>query len=323
MTNKRHVLWVALGLVIVIVRVGLVAPVARASDGTLPLAGPVVGSFDPPRERWNAGHRGVDIAGSPGGEVVAPAAGVVSFTGVVAGREVVVVDHGGVRSTLEPVEALVSQGERVAAGQVIGRLASGHACAASACLHWGLIRGEEYLDPLSLLGRPEVRLLPESAATAVSERAQARARAVDAAGGDGLGAALGGGVLLRPVNARVTSPFGPRLHPIFREWRLHAGVDLSAPCGTPIRAAADGVVTHAGFDSSGGWRLIIDHGLVEGVRLTTSYLHAEGWVVRPGARLVRGQVVGTVGSTGWSTGCHLHFSVKADGRQVDPEPWVA
>ena len=139
-----------------------------------------------------------------------------------------------------------------------------------------------------------------------------------ASGGVADGPLDAGGVLMRPVAGRVSSGFGRRFHPIFHEWRLHAGVDLSAGCGTPIRAAGDGRVSHVGYDASGGWRLIISHAPHKGRSLQTVYLHAQGYSVRPGARVTRGQVVGTVGSTGWSTGCHLHFSVKLAGNHVDP-----
>ena len=290
---------------------------ARASDGVLPVAGSVVTPFAPPAERWGSGHRGVDIAALAGSAVSAPDAGVVTFAGLVAGRPVVVVDHGGVRSTLEPVEAGVGVGTRVTRGQQVGVLVTGHDCPADVCLHWGLLRGEQYLDPLSLMATDAIVLLPDGAAAGVRQRAAAREAAAAA-----IGAAQGSGILQRPVAAPITSPFGLRFHPIFHEWRLHAGVDLSAPCGTPIRAADDGVVTHAAYDSSGGWRLVISHGSVDGATLATSYLHAQGYSVRPGQAVTRGQVVGTVGSTGWSTGCHLHFSVKVDGRHVDPQQWI-
>ena len=296
-------------------------PPAWAVDGSLPVAGPVVRGFDPPEVRWGSGHRGVDLEAPAGADVRSPADGVVSFVGVVAGRPVVVIDHGDVRSTLEPVEGSVAVGARVGRGDVVGMLVAGHACPAASCLHWGLKRGDEYLDPLSLVTAGQVRLLPDDATAAVRERARQRAAALAALGAGG--GALGSGVLARPADGAVTSRFGMRFHPIFHEWRLHAGVDLSAPCGTPIRAAADGVVTHAAYDASGGWRLVIAHGSLGGVDLQTVYLHAQGYSVRVGTTVTRGQVVGSVGSTGWSTGCHLHFSVKADGRQVDPEPWLA
>lgn len=312
--------WWAGLVVVVVVAVG-VPVTASAAGGVLPVPGPVVGSFDPPEERWGAGHRGVDLAAAPGASVVAPAAGVVSFVGMVAGRPVVVVDHGATRSTLEPVTATVAVGARVAAGEVVGSLVSGHPCAATSCLHWGLKQGADYLDPLGMLGGPEVRLLPDAAAGGVRQRAAAREAAARAATAS-LAPPGGTGPLSRPAAGRVTSVFGPRFHPIFHEWRLHAGIDLSAPCGTPLHAAADGVVSHQGYDSSGGWRLVIDHGSVDGTSLQTVYLHAQGYTVRAGERVSRGQVVGAMGTTGWSTGCHLHFGVKANGRHVDPQPWL-
>ena len=130
--------------------------------------------------------------------------------------------------------------------------------------------------------------------------------------------AIGGGVLGVPVAGRRGSPFGPRFHPIFHEWRMHEGVDLQASCGTPIRAAANGVVRSVSYDSSGGHRLVISHAS----GLTTHYLHAQGYRVHRGQKVKRGQVVGRVGSTGWSTGCHLHFGVKVNGRLVNPAAYL-
>jgi murein DD-endopeptidase MepM/ murein hydrolase activator NlpD len=94
--------------------------------------------------------------------VLAAGAGVVRFAGVVAGRGVISIDHpGGLRTTYEPIVAAVRAGDRVMPGDVIGRLSAGHpGCPAPACLHWGLLRGGRYLDPLSLLGLGRVRLLP-------------------------------------------------------------------------------------------------------------------------------------------------------------------
>jgi murein DD-endopeptidase MepM/ murein hydrolase activator NlpD len=128
-----------------------------------PVAPPdVVRRFDPPPRPWLSGHRGVDLAAAPGAEVRAAGAGTVVFAGTVAGRGVVSVQHpGGLRTTYEPVTATVHTGETVAAGQVLGTLDAGHpGCPAAACLHWGLRRGEQYLDPLALLGLGRVRLLP-------------------------------------------------------------------------------------------------------------------------------------------------------------------
>jgi murein DD-endopeptidase MepM/ murein hydrolase activator NlpD len=127
-----------------------------------PVDGAVTRPFDPPPNRFGAGPRGADLAAAPGSPVRAAGDGVVVFAGMVAGRPVVSVDHaGGLRTTYEPVAASVGAGQPVARGAVLGTLAAGHAgCPVAACLHWGLRRGEVYLDPLSLLGPPEVRLLP-------------------------------------------------------------------------------------------------------------------------------------------------------------------
>jgi murein DD-endopeptidase MepM/ murein hydrolase activator NlpD len=124
----------------------------------------VVRRFDPPPQPWLPGHRGVDLAAAPGAAVRSAGPGTVAFAGMVAGRGVVSVDHpNGLRTTYEPVEPSVAAGSAVAAGTPIGVLAAGHAgCPVDACLHWGLRRGEQYLDPLLLLGFGRVRLLPLS-----------------------------------------------------------------------------------------------------------------------------------------------------------------
>jgi murein DD-endopeptidase MepM/ murein hydrolase activator NlpD len=121
----------------------------------------VIERFDPPDSPYGAGHRGVDLLGLPGQSVQAALAGTVTFAGTLAGRGVVVVDHGATRTTYEPVDPTVAVGTGLAAGDVIGILQTGLShCFPRTCLHWGLVRGEEYLDPLSLLGFAPVRLLP-------------------------------------------------------------------------------------------------------------------------------------------------------------------
>ena len=121
----------------------------------------VVRAFDPPEVVWGSGHRGVDLLGSAGQSVHASLAGTVTFAGRLAGRGVVVVDHGATRTTYEPVTASVDRGTTVARGAVLGRLESvGSHCPPRTCLHWGWKRGEEYLDPLRLVGLGPVRLLP-------------------------------------------------------------------------------------------------------------------------------------------------------------------
>lgn len=140
----------------------------RSTDRAWPVGGPggVLGRFEPPAKVWAAGHRGVDLAAAPGVEVRAAAPGVVAFSGLVAGRPVVTVSHPGsgsppLRTTYLPVTGTVPVGTAVGAGQTIGLLApDGRHCAGHDCLHWGLLRGNHYLDPLALFGVGAARLLP-------------------------------------------------------------------------------------------------------------------------------------------------------------------
>ena len=282
----------------------ITAAPGRAFGSVRPVPGPVVRFYDPPAKDWLPGHRGVDLAAAVGTPVRAAAPGRVSVAQVIAGRGVVTIVHGEVRTTYEPVKARVRVGEQVGAGDVIGTVQAGHCPAA--CLHFGLKRGDEYLDPLTeSAGR--VRLLPSSALALARKLAAERAAA-------GRFSGSGSGLLLNPVGGAIGSPFGRRFHPIFHEWRMHEGVDLHASCGTAIRAAADGTVRSVSYDSSGGHRLVIAHA----GRLTTHYLHAQGYRVHRGQKVSRGEVVGRVGSTGWSTACHLHFGTKLNGRLVNP-----
>jgi murein DD-endopeptidase MepM/ murein hydrolase activator NlpD len=160
-------------LLVAVLCLALLAPAAalaepsstepRAAFGW-PLAGPpqVTRVFEPPAGPFGPGHRGVDLAAAPGASVLAAADGVVAFAGMVAGRPVVSIDHAdGLRTTYEPVDPSVAAGQAVARGSPIGTLLAGHAgCPAAACLHWGVRRGETYLDPLALLLAVRVRLLP-------------------------------------------------------------------------------------------------------------------------------------------------------------------
>lgn len=130
-----------------------------------PLAGTphVDRAFEPPVTDYGPGHRGVDLRASVGSPVLAAGAGWVSYAGLLAGRGVLAVTHpGGLRTTYEPVVASVSVGDQVAQGEVLGTLSTGHAScrAGTTCLHWGLRRGDAYLDPLALVVAGPVRLLP-------------------------------------------------------------------------------------------------------------------------------------------------------------------
>jgi murein DD-endopeptidase MepM/ murein hydrolase activator NlpD len=145
-------------------------PAAVAPPGAVPAlwGWPLAGSptvsrpFDAPPTPYAAGHRGADLLGAVGQPVLSAGAGVVAFAGTVAGRPVVSVQHaGGLRTTYEPVQPVVAAGQPVARGSPIGVLVAGHpGCPVQACLHWGLRRGDVYLDPLLLLRPPRVRLLP-------------------------------------------------------------------------------------------------------------------------------------------------------------------
>jgi murein DD-endopeptidase MepM/ murein hydrolase activator NlpD len=130
----------------------------------------VLRGFFPPAQRWSVGHLGVDLAALPGQAVRAAGDGVVSYAGPLAGRGVVAIVHGELRTTYEPVVPSVTVGARVRAGSVIGSVASpsGH-CGASSCLHWGLLRGTEYLNPVLLVRGPS-RLLPLGTPGLVSRR---------------------------------------------------------------------------------------------------------------------------------------------------------
>jgi murein DD-endopeptidase MepM/ murein hydrolase activator NlpD len=142
------------------------------------------------------------------------------------------------------------------------------------------------------------------------------------AGGGGGGPIHSGGFLDYPVNGPVTSPFGWRIHPIFGYRSLHDGVDFGVACGTPIHAAAAGTVLQRYFQTAWGNRVIIDHGFHHGVGLATITNHMIApAIVAPGQHVRRGQVVGYVGTTGWSTGCHLHFTVMQNGTAVNPMNW--
>lgn len=129
---------------------------------TWPVDPPVVVRwFEPPPLRWLPGHRGVDLAAGVDTAVRSAGDGVVTFADTLVDRGVVVVQHGSLRTTYEPVKAVVEVGEGVSRGQLIGRVSpdGGH-CAPRECLHWGLRRGTAYLDPLLLLGTGRVVLVP-------------------------------------------------------------------------------------------------------------------------------------------------------------------
>jgi murein DD-endopeptidase MepM/ murein hydrolase activator NlpD len=124
----------------------------------------VLRAFDPPEKPWMSGHRGVDLEATRDGvPVTSPESGIVSFVGVVVDRPVITIDHGGgLRSSFEPVDSPLTAGTLVAKGETIGTLQPGH-CGSLACVHWGVRRGEAYVNPLEFVTdlRPSI-LLPVS-----------------------------------------------------------------------------------------------------------------------------------------------------------------
>jgi murein DD-endopeptidase MepM/ murein hydrolase activator NlpD len=122
------------------------------------------------------------------------------------------------------------------------------------------------------------------------------------------------GMMGLPVAGRVSSSFGMRMHPLLGFLRMHKGIDIGAPWGSPIRAAMDGIVASAGRNAGYGnfVKLLHDGGLA------TGYGHMSRMAVAPGSRVQAGQVIGYVGSTGLSTGPHLHWEVWRNGASIDP-----
>jgi murein DD-endopeptidase MepM/ murein hydrolase activator NlpD len=230
--------------------------------------------------------------------VRAVAAGRVVFAGSVAGVGVVTVEHGGERSTYQPIDALVGVDDTVSAGDALGRLrATGSHCA-TACLHLGRLEGEWYLDPLDRLGTAShVRLVDPDGPVPAPPVGPS-----------------GDGTLRRPVGGPITSPYGQRVHPVTGQHSLHDGTDFGAACGTPVRAAGSGTVVDRSGGGPYGNRVTVRHG--DG--LETSYNHLSSQSVSVGQRVTTSTVVGRVGTTGLSTGCHLHFMVRRHGRLVDP-----
>ncbi|MFB8134383.1 M23 family metallopeptidase [Streptomyces mirabilis] len=141
-------------------------------------------------------------------------------------------------------------------------------------------------------------------------------------GSSGSGAASA--VLAPPLTSLVvTSPFGIRQHPLTGVTKLHTGVDFAAPQGAPVSAARQGQVVFAAMTKAYGNRIVIDHGTIGGKRLETTYNHLSALQVTSGQSVDAGTVIGFVGSTGLSTGPHLHFEVLVDGTYTDPMPWLA
>jgi murein DD-endopeptidase MepM/ murein hydrolase activator NlpD len=121
-----------------------------------------------------------------------------------------------------------------------------------------------------------------------------------------------------PVEGRISSPFGQRQHPTSGENQFHSGVDIAAEPGHPLRATGEGVVSFAGWSGANGNLVVIEHG----AGFSTFYAHNKMVAVRTGQRVKRGDVIGYVGSTGNSTGPHVHYEVWLNGKSVNPEIYL-
>ena len=130
------------------------------------------------------------------------------------------------------------------------------------------------------------------------------------------------GILNMPVDGPVTSPYGWRIHPIYGYWGLHDGTDFGADCREPLWAVASGRVLEEYYSEVWGNRLYLDLGNFNGKNVTVIYNHMSSYKVGVGEHVSRGDTVGRVGTTGWSTGCHLHFTLMVNGNPVDPMPWI-
>jgi murein DD-endopeptidase MepM/ murein hydrolase activator NlpD len=130
----------------------------------------------------------------------------------------------------------------------------------------------------------------------------------------------GTGTFAHPLDGVITSPFGMRFHPILHYTKLHTGTDFAG--GSVIHAADDGRVLMTVVSTAYGNFTVIDHGMVDGRRITTAYAHQARFLVRPGQRVSKGDPIGIVGATGYATGPHLHFEVREDGTVVDPMTYL-
>jgi len=145
-------------------------------------------------------------------------------------------------------------------------------------------------------------------------------------GGGGGGSTSGGGsagsTLSKPVNGPITSVYGMRLHPVTGVYKLHDGTDFGVACGTPIKAAASGTIIQQYYNAGYGNRVIVNHGIMRGKNVVTTYNHLSRYALSAGTKVSRGQVIGYVGTTGYSTGCHLHLMVLVNGATTNPMNWL-
>jgi len=180
-------------------------------------------------------------------------------------------------------------------------------------------RAEAVAAKVAVLAEQEAaaKAAEEAAAAAAAQAAQDAARAAEEQA-----RATANWPLVAPLVAPVISGFGGRIHPVYGTYRMHTGDDFSIGCGANVAAAAAGKVVESGWGGGYGNRIVIDHGTVDGVAYRTTYNHLSSRTVNVGQTVTTGQSIGLVGTTGTSTGCHLHFEVERNGTLVDPANYL-
>ncbi len=164
----------------------------------------------------------------------------------------------------------------------------------------------------------ELQASSEAIAETLRQRAAERAAAQQAGAEPAYQPVSGSGIMMWPVNGIITSPYGYRVHPIFGSTIYHSGMDIGVDYGTPVAAADSGYVVEAGWLGGYGYAVVIDHGN----GLSTLYAHNQSLAVSAGESVSKGQVIAYAGSTGNSTGPHVHFEVRAYGDTVDPMEYL-
>jgi murein DD-endopeptidase MepM/ murein hydrolase activator NlpD len=239
---------------------------------------------------------------------------------VAAAKEEVAQKRRAAAENLERKQALEEQAEeaeKAVSTMVSARATAHNAAAAARRADLEMLRGlQQERDRISdmLAARAEAARQQAAAAAAAASAAAASAAAEASANSNGF--------LDMPVDGYITSHYGMRVHPIYKRLTLHDGTDFGASCGTPIRAAAGGEVLAVYSNPGYGNRVIIDHGFRRGVGLGTAYNHLSAYATHVGQTVKRGDVIGYVGNTGYSTGCHLHFMVFENGATVNPMGWL-
>jgi murein DD-endopeptidase MepM/ murein hydrolase activator NlpD len=260
---------------------------------------------------------------------------------VQAAKREVAIKRAAAARNLERKEALEAEAE--AAEQAVADLVEARASAhreAEAAKQADLAEVQQLeserariQDRLAEIARRRAAALARAREAAEARRAAAAAAAAEeqSSGGDGGGGGGGGSApapapvddgLIYPVDSYITSSYGMRYHPILHYTKLHDGTDFGAGCGTPVRAADSGQVLSTYYSSGYGNQVLIDHGIERGVSLSTSYNHLTSFAVSPGEQVAQGEVIAYSGTTGYSTGCHLHFMVYENGGTVDPMSWL-